>query len=462
MPDAAAPFAAYLGGTVFHGRLTLRSPLHIGTGFARIESREADETSDVAEVIRGASDQPVLTPTALKGAMRAIVSAACGAEMAKRMFGEILDHGDAAGRAGVLTPFAAPMRPPPQQGASAMTRSVRAAIDAAYGVPADRLLINADMVAPGAVFDLRLRLSGDPRVTPTDILSTTAALLRSLQLHGLRLGHGRGDGQGHLLLSALDKVEETFVANRRMATRDALQGWNRCLDAQVPLATPAQQRWTLHFRSDTPFLVQDPERTSAPALGQDGRARRNIIRALKRDPGIPDLPGTSFMGALRARAEWLLRLRQMRGQAQCGEALRVIKLFGLRAEQQRDASTVGQLAKSIGLPPAAVTGFAGLLVVEEIAFANPQLVTLPGVKLDRFTHGPIDGQLFETEAFLFDRLTVTLRLKPHPCNPHEAQALVDWVGLLLDEIGGTGPRAGLQLGHGGNRGYGWCELEKPT
>ncbi len=471
----SAGYDAYRGSTLFEATLEVQTPLHIGAGFDRTMPRDKDETVDVAQLVMAANGLPAITPTALKGAMRALTEQAAGADAAKLLFGEKLDHEYRKGAIGVLSPYAALMIAPAASDRRRESRrdarrgtfeAVRTAINGAAGVPAANKLFTAEMVAPGARFRLRMRLFGDPRAVPEGRAKAVAALLKALGRDGLALGRGRGDGQGRVRLISLDRVTACWVDALDIQSRNELATWQRRIqeaDHWQVAGTP--YRFTL--RGDVAFLISagpqqpDPAPTDNDSPSPGTKSRSNIIRALRRAEGVPELPGTSLMGALRARAEWLADLRQLRGTpGHANDAVHIAELFGLRAEQLRDGALLGQLAQRLGVQPIQITGLAGLLRVQIIAPATAEAVTLASVRIDHFAQSPMDGALFSTEAFARPAFAVELRLQPHPGAGCDTE-LRRWVRRLIRHIALRGAaEEGMMLGHGRNRGFGWFTLSE--
>jgi CRISPR/Cas system CSM-associated protein Csm3 (group 7 of RAMP superfamily) len=472
-----AGFDAYRGSTLFEATLEVVTPLHIGAGFDETEPRDGSETVEVAQVVIGTNGLPAITATGLKGAMRALLKP----EHARDLFGWIPGRGEGTAQMGVLAPYAALMLRPadlgrrsePVRDADRGTfRAVRTAIDAAAGVPASSKLFSAEMVAPGARFALRLRLFGDPRHVPEERERWIAALLRRMRDEGLRLGRGRGDGQGLVTLGSLDAVTTRWVDGNRIRTGKALPEWQKLIEGAATLS-PGGSTYGFRLTGEVAFLIgggaEPPAQDAAPAQGPNTgaqplpKARKNVIRPLRQANDRPELPGSSLMGALRARAEWIASLRQLRGGSGMDD-VHIAELFGLRADQLRDDGLMRKLAARFDRQPIEITGLAGLLRVERIEAAPATAVELASVRLDRFTQEPMDGALFATEGFVRPEFTVGLRLLPHP-NPRQGSVfdaeLRRWVRRLLRHIALRGSvEQGLMLGHGRNRGFGWFTLER--
>ncbi len=457
----------YRGSTLFEAELEVVSALHIGAGFANTDG-VGDDVVEIAAIMRGVSEpdpitgevcenMPVLTPTGLKGAMRALLR---GMKDTDRLFGTEPKDGGVGGAAGCLVVAAAlvpqgavgqgkrliPTRAEPEAMRDERTgtyRAVRTAMDPAHGVPANRLLHSLDMVPAGTRFAFRLRLFGSNAEAADDV----ALLLATIQRDGLRLGRGRGDGQGLVRLSAFTAISRTSVQGRKLLTEDLADEWSKRIAAKAEALGLREDVWSLELSSDEPFLVM---------ASRD--ASNNLNKALRDWRGHAELPGSSLMGALRARAEWLRELRALRGTGLPDEAMLLAECFGMTAEQQKCRSFIRELAVRIGVAEPTITGFAGLLVVDSIEVAPAATRILPSVKIDRFTQAPMDGALFETEAFVGPRISVRLRLRPHP-QSHRREALRSYINDLLSDLTNAGPRQGIVLGHGGNRGFGWFNAE---
>ena len=461
----------YRGSTLFEARLEVLAPLHIGAGFDRIQDRADGETVEVAQLILAANGQPAITPTALKGAMRAIVKNAAGNDTAALLFGRELDHNIKTGAIGILTPYAALMKQPGDishrrevrgRSKGGTFQAVRTAINGAAGVPASDKLFTTEMVAPGAVFSLRMRLLGDPRAVPEASAQAVAHLLELLQRDGLTLGRGRGDGQG-LVKVTLERVTSRWADGQGIQSKDDLANWQRRIATNAQWQAPEHPyRFTL--RGDAAFLVSaGPEASSqiSDATQQGRQGRSNMIRALRRRNNEPELPGSSLMGALRARAEWLAGLRNLRGiPGHEKDSIHIAEIFGLRADQMEDSQLMKALADRLDVQPIQITGLAGRLRLRRITPQKAEVVELASVRLDRFTQAPMDGALFATEAFVMPCFDVDLQLSPHPCDACDAE-LRRWVRRLIRHIAQRGAvEEGIMLGHGRNRGFGWFTLRE--
>ena len=145
----SAPFAAYCGRLIFDAVLITRSPLHVGSGFSdghlTQSSGESKAEGEIANVVLGLDDLPVIPATSIKGAMRALIEQS-DQDAAKALFGDI--KSDGGGRMGVLTPYAATTRQKADVGKRIDRKSEdrgvfiaqRVAIDDASGTAADKKL----------------------------------------------------------------------------------------------------------------------------------------------------------------------------------------------------------------------------------------------------------------------------------------------------------------------------------
>jgi CRISPR/Cas system CSM-associated protein Csm3 (group 7 of RAMP superfamily) len=266
-----------------------------------------------------------------------------------------------------------------------------------------------------------------------------------------------------LVKVTLERVTSRWADGQGIQSKDDLAKWQRRIATDAQWQAPGHPyRFTL--RGDAAFLVSaGPEASSqiSDATQQGRQGRSNMIRALRRRNNEPELPGSSLMGALRARAEWLAGLRNLRGiPGHEKDAIHIAEIFGLRADQMEDSQLMKALADRLDVQPIQITGLAGRLRLRRITPQKAEVVELASVRLDRFTQAPMDGALFATEAFVMPCFEVDLQLSQHPCDACDAE-LRRWVRRLIRHIGQRGAvEEGIMLGHGRNRGFGWFTLSE--
>ena len=438
--------------------LVVQSPLLIGAGRDEAHpelmseedrnrifgDREADGPR-LALMVRDGSGRPYIPGPTIKGVLRLLCREAGLADKdpdVHALFGEIKD--ESSGQMGRLFAYGAACTHLPT--ADFLPRqkegvfvSARAARDGASGTAADMKLFYHEMVAPGARFRLRLRFL--PR-GQDDEASRALALLKRLLLtlekreEGIGFGRGRADGQGRLKLDwgTLEIAREKLGPSGDLKPKTV----DRTSFFQGLQALPAKaKRFVLDLEGDGPFYVNN----------WDGSRERHgeeqpQLKAQRRSDTEPELPGTSLMGALRAEAQWLARLRRMRGHPVAVPA---------EATQPPEDKKPGDGPED---PVERLFGgetWGALLRLERLNAENANLRKLTSVKLDRFSGAPIDNALFTVEAFVRPCFRAVLSLDPTRARPEDE----DFAQELIDRV----CEKGLMLGAASNRGFGWFTVK---
>ncbi|MGH6847852.1 MAG: RAMP superfamily CRISPR-associated protein [Methylocella sp.] len=253
-------------------------------------------------------------------------------------------------------------------------------------------------------------------------------MLRLIETDGLTLGRGTGDGQGRVRVTKLNPASYVLDGNGELLPEIGFDN-KALLPADHGFAKKGEVV-VLTLTCDGPFFVNDYSWN--PKKDSD----KPQLRALRRSETEPIVPGTSLMGALRARATWISRREMMRreisdveAKAAVVEAKAAVE-FLFSSSEQRGALRLDCL---------------GLLDAGRAA-------TLTSVKLDRFSGVPIDGALFAVECSANTGFEATLRLVNSDQAPEQARSLRR---SLLDDL----KKNGLMLGHAANRGFGWFHVE---
>lgn len=406
------------------GSLTVLSPLHLGNGrrgeregLTVLTEQGKEEPVLLSEIQRDGRGLPYLPGTSLKGALRARLKEREG----ETLFGRLDDKNREGGEMGRLWIYGAIHQSTgPAAGPEHSVLAARTRIDRASGTADDHKLFHMDMVPPGTIFAFHARwLTDATGAALEDELAQVATALAPLtDGTGIALGRGGRQGQGRVRLSNLKAILVPWDGDPVALTLPTI-AW-----------TPPGERHRLRLTGDGPYMVLDPARREAKpdGLGEE----TNILHPLLDGAGHPALPGSTMLGALRARAAWLDGGTDDRDRVHTphAELTATERLFG-------------------------VTGWRGLLGVESIRVVDPGVKQrFTSVKLDRFSAAPIDGALFTVEAFVDPVFEVTLSLTPRgdvPV-PEDARALF---GRLLEDVRDMG----LMLGHGGSRGFGWFGVE---
>jgi CRISPR/Cas system CSM-associated protein Csm3 (group 7 of RAMP superfamily) len=464
-------YPAYRGRTVLTLRLRLESPLHVGSGFDELDA----ENHEVQTIVVDGNREPYIPPTTLKGAIRALaVGSGIDRETVEDVFGTIKAETDKGHPGYVIV-----------SGASSLKRgwldgrvdalesrsnpgtilSKRTAIDDASGTAEGNKLFQSRMVAPGTIFEMRVTIQRGAFEFTDPGIALLIRALAALKYHGIAVGRGKGDGHGLLKLEAVTKVDEIKIDGGKVVTTvQPVDRWSQQIEAETSPLDRATARYVFTLDSDQPFAVLGPDKKEQAA--ENERGRNNKLRAL-RQPRTkdgkavmsaggkaevqPDLPGTSLMGVLRARAEWFARLEALREGKRGAAAEQAVfdciqPLFGEDADNLKAAR-----AKNSGR-----TGFAGILRlhrIEVVKAAPPQ--TIDSVKIDRFSMGPFDSGLFGVEAFPKPKFRIELYLDER-ASPDDHAFMTAFVAWMT----GEGPSSGLMIGHGVNRGFGWFAVKQ--
>lgn len=458
---------------VIEGTLAVLSPLHVGSGDCdddpaidlSDEDRErlgfgANERPESARVVRDVNGRPYIPGTSLKGVLRAAAQAA-GYEkpLIEALFGDIKHTDTERGVMGALTIFGAELeRPVSASGrpafekkneriASSLALSARTAIEDGRGVVDEHKLFYAEEVVPGTTFRFRAcyqppsatGLAEGREQAIGDLLCQLLALMASDD--GIALGRGTADGAGRVHVGdwklTHEKVDETGVF-----ARDPDPPYRIEIGADSAITRPGH--WVeLTLSGEGPFFVDDwwyarqqtKKKQGKPARDRDKAEQEPQLAALReaRPGNRPILPGTSLMGVLRARAEWLEKLMDANGEwpiSGDGPTL-AERLFGTTDRRAR-------------------------LVLDKLELADGAASMLAtSVRLDRFSGAPIDGALFSVDCFVDPVFHATLRLVPES-DPSVHRAVDSLFQSLLRDV----ETNGLMLGHAGNRGFGWFTVER--
>lgn len=413
------------------GRLTVLSPLHLGNGqrgareglTVRTEQGK-DEPVALNEIQRDGRGLPYLPGTSLKGALRARLTDALG----KELFGRVNDNAREDGVMGRLWIYGAihqitgPAAGLPHHGVAGGEDSFVAArtrIDRASGTADDHKLFHAEMVPPGTIFAFHARwlTNATGAELNAELADVATALAPLTDADGVALGCGGRQGQGRVHLT---EVTATLVP---------WDGEPEAITLPTVAWTPPDERRRLRLTGDGPYMILDSARRPAKT---DGAAEdANVLHPLLDGAGHPALPGSTLLGALRARAAWL-----------DGGA------------DDRDRVYAPQEALTATEQLFGVTGWRGLLGVDSIRVVDPGVKQIfTSVKLDRFSAAPIDGGLFAVEAFVDPVFEATLSLTPRGDGiPQDAR---DLFNRLMQDV----QDMGLTLGHGAARGFGWFGVE---
>ena len=250
---------------------------------------------------------------------------------------------------------------------------------------------------------------------------------------GVAIGAGQADGFGRLKLKGLPVA---IARQLDAVTGEASDTPPRPVRVDDADAGAAVIR--VEFYCDGPFLIADVSRNKAPVedAGEDA-SREPHQRPQRLGPHLPLILGSSLSGALRARAEWLAAVKKI------GTDKERVKTLGVGQSLEHPVDRLF-----------GVTGFRGLLAIRSIVVREATSWQVTSVKIDRFSGAPIDNALFATETFIGVRFTANFILEQRGKTAAGADDKT-----LLEELLKDLKENGLQLGAGGNKGFGWFEAK---
>lgn len=463
----------------YSGRLVVVSPLHVGSGeFAPRSAVKgkagANQTPLVSLIARDGKDDPFIPGTTLKGLLVRLVAE----NERSRLAGEIREDKDSPGQAGAVLVRGARLVSPGKTEALPYNKSTaddhvgrgvfiaaRTSVDGAMGTVKDTTLFFQEMVAPGSVFEFECVVAprgwskaDDPsHAVEARVADVSALLEKALGVlsgkAGAQIGKGQADGLGAIRIEGDVTATSRFVDGE---TGEVTDGKPRVasLTKAVTAATDASSRFSVAFECDGPFLIADASRKKehiAYAFDEIDEKKANDkephVRPQKQGTGkLPLILGTSLSGALRDRAEWLASVHGVGA----GEKRRTDISQGL---------PIHPIDRLFGM-----TGFRGLLGIRSLEVRKGTLWPVTSVKIDRFSGAPYDSGLFKTETFVDVAFDVCFEVERRGYVPkgtsendaeYETARLRAMEDRLLDLLKADLAENGLEIGAGGNKGFGW-------
>jgi len=430
------------------GELVLESACHLGNG-------DAGDRVDLPLLRDRVEDRPLLTGTSLAGGLRSYVcdwllgfqedegrrtdqEEVRGPERAKigRLFGG--RRGDDVGSQSPLIVFDSLAEP--------TLAEIRdgVALNPARGTAEQHLKFDQEVLPTGTRFPLRLELLVSHGNDEADLLALLTLALTGLQQREIPLGARRSRGLGACRVRGW-RVKRFDLSNQSgmmvwLASDhlNPLRGLSPVADItqalQAPGGTPAPmpEDRRNQVRIDVSLQVQGGLLVRSPGLQASAADASHLHSG-----GKPVLPGTSFVGALRARALRIARL--VRAGPEDAERW-VDQVFGPRKPSHPGRS----------FRPA-----ASRLRASEQEVIGGKSLRAARIRVDRFTGGVVDGGLFDEEPNYRGRVRLILHLR----DPHQGE-----LGLLLlvlkDLLTGNLPVGGSSsVGRGVVRGR--AELHLP-
>lgn len=407
--------------------LVVNTPLHIGSGEDEASANAVsgeEKAPSVQSVLRDCADNPYIPGSTLKGVLRRAL------ENEEIGFGtKTVTSGESA-RSGRILFMPAFLKNTEHEGQSQSSDCIfeetGIAKDPDTGVVENAKLFQRQMVRPGTVFALRLKVLKNDTAAQDTVARCLAILSRE---EGQSLGKStrQGTGRVHAVRSTLS-IEDEHV------NPSDVEAWKAKISAAAAETKhDTSDRITLRLTCDGPFLIHDPSRYRTA-----GDKETPALQALLDFDGQgPRLTGSTLLGALRARFD-IWHRAQLDEEVQPGDLppTATERLFGTSDWKGR-----------VSIDALQVRG-------------KSQSKPITSIKLDRFSGAPIDNMLFTTEGWLGFEAKVTLSLirrggaRLDTVFDADDDAFRRFVQELCDPIWG-----GLHLGHGVNKGFGWFEVQ---
>jgi CRISPR/Cas system CSM-associated protein Csm3 (group 7 of RAMP superfamily) len=295
------------------------------------------------------------------------------------------------------------------------------AIDPATGAAQDDHLFYRHYVPKGAQFTVKACWLGSAdefrnRVVPL--------LNRAAGRFGFPLGKASRAGFGRVQLVSDQIISGTVT---KLAQDGDLPTITTSDFTQTLVPTDPASVETLTLHCEGPFLIHDPTR-------HEGEFASDLM-GFQRDRNIPELLGTSLLGALRSRASWLQQL-----------------MMGL-CPDDRNAKYTGDFA---ALTPTqrifGMNGWAKRIRILDIEMTDcrSHIHTYPGLALDDFTQANIDGATFSIKAPGNVTFQISYTL--------DKQGWCDEDDKLLAHLCADIAENGLKIGHSTGIGFGWFRV----
>ncbi len=472
------------------GSLTTESELHVGDGGAgglgcRNKAAEGDE-ADASTVCTDVEGKAFLPGSGIKGTLRALVSDANGiidGGWACLLGSDRPDDPDAVGgklefwdafhSSGAGTedeepdsgqPYEAPDRKRPWWDNTRRTCvAVAVSLDRRTRTAEENLLYHLEYVPKDETFEIEI--SGD-NLEPEEV-AHLLWLLEQFNATAHRratLGALSSNGWGQvtwkekeiLCLDDIDawKKKPTVGLRALPRVRDDDARKIEEIKRQVSPATSGPQRMVIEvaLTMESPWLIRDPrqdERKEAGKSLKDEKDKPKDAVAILDESGAPFVPAKSFRGALRSRAEMILRTLGLK----CDD--HPSKTKPLSTKRRSVTEVLKEIAgKDLASKLFGLSGWrAPLDVPRLIATDRPKEHDQEFVAIDRFTGGAAAGAKFNAElagmTTLTGKLTVDLdRLE----KVDPGCASIGLLALVLRDL----EEGDITIGSGAAKGQGFC------
>ena len=303
------------------------APLHVGSGGITHRTNLLDKENkqcDVSEVVVDYKDRPCIPGSTIKGVLRAwgekFLAQEKDLQALERIFGktDITSDKASAGWAIFQTAFA---RKPsdltpfenhvPYWCKSRLTGVMsHVCINRDTGAPQHNKLFYEEFVPEGIVFDVEIDIS---RLEEGDVSLLLGILQKGSQheTHPWQLGASGANGWGRIEWA----LKQLQTLRPSLQFQDQKVGFDFC-DENTTLDDPSFEKLefqqlpciTLGFRMKCAeaFLVNDNSRAIKEVTDSNSRSESASVLPLRKVDGSAWLPTSSFRGALRSRAEFIL------------------------------------------------------------------------------------------------------------------------------------------------------------
>lgn len=381
------------GRYVLQGKLKALSPLLIGSG--------QNEATD-SDVLLNAQGKPFIPATSLAGILRhaTLPIQTTSPDLFKQFWGQE----NADGRGSLITLYDADC-----EGDFRLVVRDGIKIDNRTGLVADKKKYDYQVVEPGAIFSFEVRIQYQGEKESLFCHQMLAELKTLLESGQVNAGAKTNNGLGQLKLEQTRCYHFDFSQSRHVLAwmqRQPGQYSESCRMKSIPSGgSLPSQVLELEFMAEiaSTFMVRGyPNGLGTQDLPDD---------MMLQSAGEPVLPGSSFKGALRNRAERILNT--------LGISVPVIidPLFGWADDEQPTTKPR-----------------KGRLAVQETLLQHTTPLQQTRIKIDRFTGGTIESALFQTMPVFAiknpEKPHICLHITVKNCQPYEAGLLM----LLLKDL----------------------------
>lgn len=384
------------------GNLILKTPTCLGSG-------DRDGLTDMVLLRDSISDRALLPGASLGGALRNYLQERLVGYRLKQeeklltqLFGG--SRGDENGEQSALIIHDSISQKPPN---IEFRDGVR--INPSTGIAVDKAKYDLELVAAGTIFPLMIELLVEQNANLNELKQGLAIALIGLEAGEIALGMKKRRGFGHCEVAAW-QVDEFDLTQPQH-----LRNWLN-YDHEIRAISNATERSKIASQLvDESDLIDQRKRLTLTATfevqdglliraGQDaGGIVPDVIHlvAKQKDGQIqPVIPGTSWTGVLRHRAERILRT--------LGNDIQLIEsMFGYVPENRLKDTAGGQASR---------------LVVQESMIQDSSSMVQTRIAIDLFTGGALHGALLQEQPIFGGEVTLKLELR----NPEDYE-----IGLLL-------------------------------